>query len=58
MASEAPPSVGEAGNHMRQVYYLSPGIATCYSGCVNKNVFYIIGVIVVIVVVLKVLGLF
>jgi hypothetical protein len=32
------------------------GIATCYSRSVNRNVFYIIGVIVVIVVVLKVLG--
>jgi quinol-cytochrome oxidoreductase complex cytochrome b subunit len=33
-------------------------MATCYPRHVNRNIFYIIGVIVVIVVVLKVLGLF
>jgi hypothetical protein len=33
-------------------------MATCYHEPVNRNIFYIIGVIVVIVVVLKVLGLF
>ena len=37
---------------------LLPGIATCYPRSVNRNIFYIIGVIVVIVVVLKLLGLF
>jgi hypothetical protein len=39
--------------------YCSPsGVATCYPRSVNRNIFYIIGVIVVIVIVLKVLGLF
>jgi len=33
-------------------------IATCYARPVNRNLFYIIGVIVVIIIVLKVLGLF
>jgi hypothetical protein len=33
-------------------------IATCYAQPVNRNIFYIIGVIVVIIIVLKVLGLF
>jgi len=33
-------------------------IATCYARPVNRNIFYIIGVIVVIIIVLKVLGLF
>ncbi len=33
-------------------------IATCYARSVNRNIFYIIGVIVVIIIVLKVLGLF
>jgi hypothetical protein len=37
---------------------LLPGIATCYPRSVNRNIFYIIGVIVVIVIVLKVLHLF
>jgi hypothetical protein len=37
---------------------LPPTIATCYPRSVNRNIFYIIGVIVVIVIVLKVLGLF
>jgi hypothetical protein len=35
-----------------------PGMATCYPRSMNRNIFYIIGVIVVIVIVLKVLGLF
>ena len=35
---------------------LPPGIATCYPRFVNRNILYIIGVIVVIVIVLKVLG--
>jgi hypothetical protein len=37
---------------------LPPAIATCYAQPVNRNIFYIIGVIVVIIIVLKVLGLF
>jgi hypothetical protein len=37
---------------------LPPEIATCYPRSVNRNIFYIIGVIVVIVIVLKVLGVF
>ena len=55
---EAPPGVEEDGNHTRRLYCLPPGIATCYPRSVNRNIFYIIGVIVVIVVVLKVLGVF
>ena len=43
---------------MRRLYCLPPGIATCYSRSVNRNIFYIIGVIVVIIIVLKVLRLF
>ena len=43
---------------LRQAYCLLRGTATCNHNPVNKNIFYIIGVIVVIVVVLKVLGLF
>jgi hypothetical protein len=39
-------------------YCLPPGIATCYSRFVNTSIFYIIGVIVVIVIVLKVLHVF
>ena len=39
-------------------YCLPPGVATCYPRSVNRNIFYIIGVIVVIIIVLKVLGLF
>ncbi len=31
---------------------------TCYPRCMNRNIFYIIGVIVVIIIVLKVLHLF
>jgi hypothetical protein len=42
----------------RRLYCLPPGIATCYPRSVNRNIFYIIGVIVVIVIVLKVLGVF
>jgi hypothetical protein len=37
---------------------LATGVATCYPRSVNRNIFYIIGVIVVIVIVLKVLHLF
>jgi hypothetical protein len=37
---------------------LATRVATCYPRSVNRNIFYIIGVIVVIVIVLKVLGLF
>jgi hypothetical protein len=37
---------------------LATGVATRYSPSVNRNIFYIIGVIVVIVVVLKVLHVF
>jgi hypothetical protein len=33
-------------------------LATCYPRSVNTNIFYIIGVIVVIVIVLKVLNVF
>ena len=40
------------------IYCLPPGIATCYPRSVNRNIFYIIGVIVVIVIVLKVLHVF
>ena len=48
----------EDGNHTRRLYCLPPGIATCYPRSVNRNIFYIIGVIVVIVIVLKVLHVF
>jgi gentisate 1,2-dioxygenase len=41
-----------------RLYCLPPGIATCYPRSVNRNIFYIIGVIVVIVIVLKVLHVF
>jgi hypothetical protein len=37
---------------------LPPGMPTCYPRSVNRNIFYIIGVIVVIVIVLKVLHVF
>jgi hypothetical protein len=37
---------------------LPAAIATRYARAVNRNIFYIIGVIVVIIIVLKVLGLF
>ena len=37
---------------------LATRVATGYPRSVNRNIFYIIGVIVVIVVVLKVLGVF
>ncbi|HJX25214.1 MAG TPA: hypothetical protein VJ252_03600 [Chthoniobacterales bacterium] len=37
---------------------LATRVATCYPRSVNRNIFYIIGVIVVIVIVLKVLHLF
>jgi hypothetical protein len=55
---EALPGVEEGGNHTRRLYCLPPGIATCYPRSVNRNIFYIIGVIVVIVIVLKVLHVF
>ena len=45
-------------DNTRRLYCLPPRIATCYSRSVNRNIFYIIGVIVVIVIVLKVLGVF
>ena len=50
----------EDGNHTPQQARncLPPEIATCYPRSVNRNIFYIIGVIVVIVIVLKVLGVF
>jgi hypothetical protein len=55
---EAPPGVEEDRNHTRRLYSLPPEIATCYPRSVTRNIFYIIGVIVVIVIVLKVLGVF
>jgi hypothetical protein len=55
---EAPPGVEKDRNHTRRLYCLPPGIATCYPRAVNRNIFYIIGVIVVIVIVLKVLHVF
>ena len=45
-------------NYTRRPYCSTPGIAKRYPQSVNRNIFYIIGVIVVIIVVLKVLGLF
>jgi hypothetical protein len=42
----------------RRLYCLPPRIATCYPRAVNRNIFYVIGVIVVIIIVLKVLGVF
>jgi hypothetical protein len=45
-------------DNTRRLYCLPPGMATCYPRSVNRNIFYIIGVIVVIVIVLKVLGVF
>jgi hypothetical protein len=44
-------------SHKRQSC-LPAAIATCYARTVNRNIFYIIGVIVVVIIVLKVLGLF
>jgi hypothetical protein len=55
---EAPPGVEEDRNHTRRLYCLPSGIPTCYPRSVNRNIFYIIGVIVVIVIVLKVLHVF
>jgi hypothetical protein len=55
---EAPPDVEEDRNHTRRLCCLPPGIATCYPRSVNRNIFYIIGVIVVIVIILKVLHVF
>jgi hypothetical protein len=54
------PAVEEDANHTPQHTRncLPPEIATCYPRSVNRNIFYIIGVIVVIVIVLKVLGVF
>jgi hypothetical protein len=37
---------------------LATRVARCYQRAVNRNIFYIIGVIVVIVIVLKVLHVF
>jgi hypothetical protein len=37
---------------------LSQSTAKCYPRAVNRNIFYIIGVIVVIIIVLKVLNVF
>jgi hypothetical protein len=45
-------------NNPRLLYCLPPGKATCYPRSVNRNIFYIIGVIVVIIIVLKVLHVF
>ena len=42
----------------RTSFCLPPATARCYLSSVNRNIFYVIGVIVVIVVILKVLGLF
>ncbi len=42
----------------RRLSCLPPEVATCYTRSVNRNIFYIIGVIVVIIIVLKVLGVF
>ena len=50
--------VEEDRNHTRRLYCLPPVIAACYPRSVNRNIFYIIGVIVVIVIVLKVLHVF
>jgi hypothetical protein len=52
--------VEDDANHMPQHARtcLPPEIAMCYPRSVNRNIFYIIGVIVVIVIVLKVLGVF
>ena len=56
-------TLGNAGHggkrkSQRRLSCLPPGVATCYLRSVNRNIFYIIGVIVVIIIVLKVLGLF
>ena len=48
----------ESESLARRLYCLPQGIAACYSRSVNRNIFYIIGVIVVIVIVLKVLHVF
>jgi hypothetical protein len=40
------------------IILLATRVATCYPRSVNRNIFYIIGVIVVIVIVLKVLHVF
>ena len=45
-------------DNTQRLYCLPPGMATCYPRAVNRNIFYIIGVIVVIVIVLKVLHVF
>jgi len=42
----------------RRLYCLPQGRAACYPRSVNRNIFYIIGVIVVIVIVLKLLHVF
>jgi len=42
----------------RRLYCLPQGRAVCYPRSVNRNIFYIIGVVVVIVIVLKLLHVF
>jgi hypothetical protein len=48
------------GTNLTRIYniLLATIEATCYPRSVNRNIFYIIGVIVVIVIVLKVLHVF
>jgi hypothetical protein len=49
---------GEDRKSHPATYCLPLGMATCYPRPVNRNIFYIIGVIVVIVIVLKLLHVF
>jgi hypothetical protein len=49
---------GGKTSHEPTTILLATRAATCYPRSVNRNIFYIIGVIVVIVIVLKVLHLF
>jgi hypothetical protein len=49
---------GEDRKSHLAIILLAAGITTCYPRSVNRNIFYIIGVIVVIVIVLKVLHVF
>jgi hypothetical protein len=49
------------GTNLTRIYNnicLPQGIGACYPRSVNRNIFYIIGVIVVIIIVLKVLHVF
>jgi hypothetical protein len=59
---EGPDAIADAVNYTKfyslSQYCLPPEITTCYPRSVNRNIFYIIGVIVVIVIVLKVLHVF